>query len=158
MQGKKEHIYTYPSRHYIHRYLSNAFPQFSLYLRFCCVLPCSQFIPPIYLFILFPSVSLHLYVCKSHTNLHQWLCRIKIELHFLAGVAHPCLFPALYVLCSIFDIIWPTCLLSYPVCSTLCLPAFVFVLMFTESKDVFVLSCLPLLFSEGVLLYSTCRD
>lgn len=58
---------------------------------------------------------------------------------------------------SYFDIIWPTCLLSYPVCSTLCLSAFVFVFMFTEREDVFVLLCLLLLFSEEVCC-CTCRD
>lgn len=55
-----------------------------------------------------------------------------MQLDFVAGPGHPCLFAALYVSRCLFDIIRPTCLLSYLVCSTL-RALFVFGLMFTES-------------------------
>lgn len=131
------------------RYLCSNFPQFFLHLKLFCASPCSQFIPTIYLFI--SSISLHLYVWNLYEAhyLHQWLCRIKIELHFLAGVAHPCLFPALYFFCSLHYL--ANLFVVIPSLFN-CLSAFVFVLMFTESKDVFALSCLLLLFSEEVLL------
>lgn len=92
-------------------------------------------------------------ICTRH-NLHWWLHGIKNELHFLAALAHPCLFPALYVFCSLFDIIWPTCLLSDSVCLTLSLSAFVFVLMFTDSSMYLFSLCLFLLCDEELCWFA----
>ena len=98
-------------------------------------------------------------IYMRHIICIRGLCIIKTEFHFPAGLGHPCLFPALYFSGSLFDIIWPTCLLSNPVCSTLCLSAFMFVLMFTLSKDVFVLCSLLLLLQwGGFFCCCSCQD
>lgn len=139
------------------RYLCSAFPQFFLHFKFFCVLPVLNLFPHLFIYFLnFPA-----FICLEFvwdTLFALVAVQNKNWTPFSGWYAHPCLFPALYFFCSVFDIIWSTCLLSYPVCSTLCLSAVVFVLMFTESKDVFALSCLLLLFSEEVFSFCTCRD
>lgn len=118
--------------------------RFSIYLFFLIYLFIYNLNFPVFVCLEFLWDTLFALVLVKNKN--------KWTIFFLAGLVHPCLFPAprLFPVCSLFDIIWPTCLLSKPVCFTLCLSAFIFVLMFTWSKGVFVLSCLCVLWSEEV--------